>query len=121
MPRRLRPPPPVRRAAAFLLPLAALPGCATVARENLVYIDVGGDNDCVVEAGGRRFALPGGEAGLAAHLHALAAQAGGALMGPRPARTSPGCWDAAIALALHAGFARIGYFSESPAPGEVVG
>ena len=119
MPRRLRPPPPARRAAFFLL--AALSGCATVGRDNLVYIDVGGDNDCLVEAGGRRFALPGGEARLEAHLRRLAAHAGGALMGPRPQRTSPGCWDAAIALALHAGFARIGYFSEAPPRGEVGG
>lgn len=119
---RLRPsPPPARRAAALLLLLAALSGCATVARTDLVYIDVGGDNACVVEAGGRRFVLPSGESGLAAHLHALAAHAGGALMGPRPARASPGCWDAAIGLALRAGFPRIGYFSEIPPPAEVVG
>lgn len=41
--------------------------------------------------------------------------------GARPARASPGCWDAAIALALRAGFPRIGYFSEIPPPAEVVG
>lgn len=120
MPRSPVLPPSGRRAAALLL-LAGLSACATPGRGDLVFIDVDGDNSCFVEAGGRRFALPGGEAGLAAHLHALAAQAGGALMGPRPARTSPGCWDAAIALALRAGFTRIGYFSETPPSAEVVG
>ena len=68
---------------------------------------------------GRRFALPGAEAGLATHLRRLAAQAGGALMGPRPARTSPGCWDAAMALARAAGFDRVGYMSEEPDDGVV--
>lgn len=105
--------------AAVLLGLA-LASCATTGRDALVFIDVGGDNACLVEVDGRSYALPGGEAGLAAHLERLAGRGGGALMGPRPARTTAGCWDAAMALALDAGFARIGYLLDGP-PGGVVG
>lgn len=106
---------------ATVVVIALLPACATLGRDDLVWIDVGGDNNCVIDVEGRRFVLPGSETGLAAHLGRLADRTGGAVMGPRPARTSPGCWDAAMALARDAGFARLGYVSDAPRPAGVVG
>ncbi|PWG02900.1 hypothetical protein [Sphingosinicella humi] len=96
------------------LPFALLTACASLTRDDAVFIDVGGDNSCVIEVEGRRFALPSAEARLEAHLRRLAARTAGVVIGPRPARARPGCWDRAVALALRAGFARIGYLSDAP-------
>jgi hypothetical protein len=92
--------------------LASLPACATLAGGDIVWIEVAGDNACRIEASGQSFALPAEEPALAAHLRRLARAGDSALMSPRPALTSPGCWDSAMALVRAAGFRRIGYFSE---------
>lgn len=107
---------PVRRAAAALW-LAALPGCAGTT--DLVGIEIGGDNACLVDVDGQRFSLPADGARLAARLRRAAGRAEGALLSPRSPVTRPGCWDSVMALTQAAGFARVGYFSESPAEGPV--
>ena len=110
----------MRRSASihslFLLVLIALCGCATLSGERIVYVDVGGDNACIVTIGERAYSLPDGSAGLAQRLRALSGPRASALMSPRPALTSPGCWDEAMALVRAAGFRRIGFFSEEPEP-----
>ena len=98
---------------ALLLALA--PGCATLPEGGLVWIGVDGDNDCRIDAAGEPFALPADAARLAERLRRLARRTSSALIGPPPARTSPGCWDAAVALVRAAGFTRIGFFSNEPA------
>ncbi len=98
------------------LALAALCGCATVAGTGgPVWIGVDGDNDCRIDADGRAFALPADEARLAERLRRLARRSRSAMIGPPPARTSPGCWDQAVDMVRAAGFARIGFFrNEEP-------
>ncbi len=109
-----------RRLFWILLPPALLAACTTLTRNDAVFIEVRGDNSCLVDVEGRGFALPAAEAGLAAHLGRLAARTAGVVIGPRPARARPGCWDRAVALALRAGFRRIGYVSDGPpAAGEI--
>ncbi len=95
----------------------AIGGCATLSGERIVYVDVGGDNRCLVTIGARGYALPDEVAVLARRLRGLAGPRSSALMSPRPALTSPGCWDEAMALVRAAGFRRIGFFSEEPEPG----
>jgi hypothetical protein len=107
------------RLLPLVLPLAILSACASLTREDLVFIDVGGDNSCLIEVEGRRFALPGAEDALASHMSDLAARVGGALMGPKPERTTAGCWETAMTLAVEAGFARIGYLTDAPPYGEI--
>jgi len=97
-----------------LLMLAMLSACATVGGNRVVWVGVDGDNDCRIDAAGEPFALPADEARLAERLRRLARGSRSALIGPPPARTSPGCWDAAVALVRAAGFARIGFFSNEP-------
>lgn len=80
----------------------------------VVWVGVDGDNDCRIDAAGRTFALPADEARLAERLRRLARRSRSALIGPPPARTSPGCWDSAVALVRAAGFERIGFFSNDP-------
>ena len=101
----------MKRAALLL---AALAGCATVPADDLVWIEVAGDNRCAVEAAGRSYALPDDSASLGEALRRLARRSGGALMSPRPVRASPGCWDEAMALVRAANFRRFGYFSTLP-------
>jgi len=106
--------PPLARALLIGGLALASGGCATLSGERIVYVEVGGDNVCVVTIAARAFALPGEEAGLARRLRGLAGPQASALMSPRPALTSPGCWDEAVALVQAAGFRRIGFFSEEP-------
>jgi predicted small secreted protein len=102
--------------------LSALPGCATVAGAGeAVWIGVDGDNDCRIDADGRAFALPADEARLAERLRRLARRSPSALIGPPPARTSPGCWDRAVDMVRAAGFARIGFFSNEEPDDERTG
>lgn len=113
--RPVRPPAAPRATLIAALALAALCGCATVAGSGgPVWIGVDGDNDCRIDADGRAFALPAEEAGLAERLRRLARRSPSALIGPPPARTSPGCWDQAVAMVQAAGFARIGFFRNEP-------
>lgn len=111
------------RALAFAAAsgFALLSACATMAGGDLVYIDVHGDDSCLVEAAGQRFALPEEVEALAARLRMLARRSDSALMSPPPALTRPGCWDEAVALVQAAGFRRIGYFSDEPLEDERVG
>jgi hypothetical protein len=107
----IRRPPARLGAIVATLMLAALSGCATLPGGGAVWIGVDGDNDCRIDADGRAFALPADEARLADRLRRLARRSPSALIGPPPARTSPGCWDQAVAMVRAAGFARIGFFS----------
>jgi hypothetical protein len=89
--------------------------------DGLVYVEVSGDNACLVDAAGRQFALPGQSAKLAARLGRLAQRSDSALMSRPPALTRPGCWDEAVALVQAAGFRRIGFFTDEPPDDERVG
>ena len=98
-------------AAPLLAPLAA---CATTPA--LPYVAVAGDNTCIVTVAGASYALPDQAPALAARLAGLARRSHSALIGPRPALARPGCWDEAVAAVQAAGFRRIGYFADDPAP-----
>ena len=80
----------------------------------IALINVGGDNDCRIEAAGRHYALPADETALAERLRALARRSPSALMSRPPALARPGCWDEAVAMVQAAGFHRIGFYSEDP-------
>ena len=101
-----------------LIASVLLPACAT---PTLAYIAVTGDNACIVEAAGARFALPGQAPAFPAHLRRLARRSDTALMSERPALARPGCWDEAVAAVQAAGFRRIGYFTDDPEPAGPVG
>ena len=105
-------------AAASIILAAA---CATVPGDGLVYVEVSGDNACLVEAAGRRFVLPGQAQALAARLARLAQRSDSALMSRPPALARPGCWDQAVVLVQAAGFRRIGFFTDEPPEDERVG
>ena len=104
------------RAAALGWPLLLLPACASGSQDDLVWIEVSGDQTCLVQAEGALFTLPGQEMVLKAHLQRLAQQAGGALVGAEPDRTSLACWAAATLATRNVGFRRVGLlaFPEPP-------
>ncbi len=101
------------RAAPFLL--LALTACATTPRggqpAELVWISVSGDQACSVEVEGRRFALPGQQSSLAAHLRRLARSSQGAVIGGADEQPALRCWVAAMFVAQRAGFPRLGFVS----------
>jgi len=107
--------------AALLAPIAlALASCATLSGDRIIYVEVGGDNSCVVTIAERTYPLPAQTRTLSTRLRGLAGLRASALMSPRPALTRPGCWDEAMALVRAAGFRRIGFFSEEPEPGQPI-
>lgn len=101
------------QAMLFFAAIMTLTACAT---PSLPYIAVTGDNSCIVDAAGARFSLPNQAPALAAHLRRLARRSQTALMSERPALARPGCWDEAVAAVRAAGFSRIGFFTDDPAP-----
>lgn len=113
----------IARSSAALAPALAvasalaLASCATLSAERVVYVEVDGDNSCLVTIDGRAHALPAETAALARRLRILAGPRASALMSLRPALTRPGCWDEAVAMVRAAGFPRIGFFGEEPERG----
>jgi hypothetical protein len=97
-----------------LLLIAASPACTTVSGNGIAFINVSGDNECLIEAAGREYAVPAEQAQLAERLRRLAGRSPTALMGARPALARPGCWDEVVAMVQAAGFRRIGFYSEDP-------
>jgi len=100
----------MRRAALLLVLLLA--GCATPARNRLVWISLGGSGPCTVDVAERRFTLPDDEAVLADASTRLAATRGGALVAAAPQGLSFACYRSAMAVLDRAGFRRIGYVSD---------
>ena len=98
-----------RRLAPLLALLVA--GCATPARDRLVWISLGGSGPCTVEIDRRRFSLPADEAALAAESRRLAAARGGALISGAPG-LSFACYRTAMAVLDRAGFRRTGFVSD---------
>jgi hypothetical protein len=98
------------RCAAPLLALL-LVGCATPARDRLVWISLGGSGPCTVDLAERRFTLPADEAALVAEARRLAATHGGALVAGAEGLSFP-CYRATMPLIESAGFRRLGYVSD---------
>ena len=107
-----------RSPIAALLVALILHGCATTQGGRFVWIGVDGDNSCIADVNGERFALPDDATRLEARLRDAARTAAGAVLGDRPARTRAGCWDEVMALARPAKFKRLGYVSEGDEPVE---
>ncbi len=104
--------------AAISIPAAfAIASCATLSGERIVYVEVGGDNACIVTIGRAAHPLPAQRETLGRRLRSAARGGASALMSPQPALTSPGCWDDVVAMVQAAGFRRIGFFSEEPESG----
>lgn len=103
----------LRLAAAGLL--LALPACATVARQDLVWIGAGGSENCFVAVEGRRFPLPAQLGSLEAHLARLARRSAGAVLGGEDETTALRCWTFALHAAQRAGFARLGFVTPAAA------
>jgi hypothetical protein len=87
-------------------------GCATPARDRLVWVSLGGSGPCTVDLGKRRFALPAEEPALLAEARRLAEKRGGALLAAAPQGLSFGCYRAAMAVIDQAGFRRVGFVSD---------
>lgn len=100
----------MRRAALLLALLVA--GCATPARDRLVWISLGGSGPCTVDLDKSRFTLPADEAALTAESRRLAASRGGALVAASPQGLSFPCYRIAMAVLDQAGFRRMGFVSD---------
>jgi hypothetical protein len=99
----------MRRAAPLLALLLA--GCATPARDRLVWISLGGSGPCTVDLAERRFILPAEEAALTTEARRLAATHGGALVAGAEDLSFP-CYRIAMPLIEAAHFRRLGYVSD---------
>lgn len=95
-----------------LLVVLLLAGCATPARDRLVWISLGGSGPCFVDVGKRRFTLPAEEGALGAEAGRLAASRGGALVAASPQGLSFGCYRSAMAVIDQAGFRKVGFVSD---------
>jgi hypothetical protein len=95
-----------------LLLLLLLAGCATPARDRLVWISLGGDGPCTAELSRVRYTLPGEEAELAAAASRLAAAHAGALIGAAPAGLSFACYRTLMPAIEAARFRRLGFVSD---------
>lgn len=94
----------------------ALAACATTALDDdrIVFLDIDGDNTCIVTLDERAFALPDAATALARQLQRDARRGASAVIGPRPSRARPGCWDEAVAAVNAARFRRIGFLTDEP-------
>ena len=95
-----------------LLVVVLLAGCATPARNRLVWISLGGSGPCTVDLEKRRFTLPAEEGALGAETRRLAASRGGALVAASPQGLSFGCYRSAMAVIDQAGFRKVGFVSD---------
>lgn len=95
-----------------LLVVLLIAGCATPARDRLVWISLGGNGPCIVDIGKRRFTLPAEEGALGAETRRLAANRGGALVAASSQGLSFGCYRSAMAVIDQAGFRKVGFVSD---------
>ena len=94
--------------------LAILGGCATVAREPLVYVVLAGSGPCTVDLNEKRFTLPAEAEPLGRALTRVAKNAEGALIDSGEEPLSFACYREGMALVRKAGFARLGLITAAP-------